>query len=507
MLRPLPARLRLIRALREAGPATALALLLALILRVPFVDSLAYPDEGGLLLVARRWRDGGPLLYGHFFVDRPPLLLLFWRTADVLGGVEAARWLGCVLVGILIVAAGWSGWLLAERRGARLAALTAAALASTPILGTHEVDAELLGVPLILLCCTFALMTLRRCGVGAQARWAMFAGLAGSGAVLVKQNLVDGLVFGVALGLVAGLTGVWTRSRTVRFLGFGALGAGIPLSATVLWAATRGQGVAVLWATVVGFRADASAVITEHDMGAPELRLFLLGLVLVVSGMGGLVMMHVWSLRHGTRGREPFTIALTAMLLVELLGVLMGASYWTHYLIALIPGATLAVAGLAGRRIEGHRRLVPLVSFVVLSSVVATLVSLMPLAQTQRDGETHLVQWLDVAGRPGDTALVLYGHPNIIEASGMQPAYPYLWSLPLRTLDPQLDRLVATLNGGNAPTWIVEWLPSDSWDIDVDGRLSSSITAHYRAAGTICGVPIYLNRATPRALPSRPADC
>ena len=82
--------------LHKAAPSTALAVLLAMVLRVPFVGDLPYPDEGGLLLVARHWHNGGPNLYGRLFVDRPPLLLRFWRTADLFGGIEPARLLGCV---------------------------------------------------------------------------------------------------------------------------------------------------------------------------------------------------------------------------------------------------------------------------------------------------------------------------------------------------------------------------------------------------------------------------
>ncbi|MBA2533037.1 MAG: hypothetical protein H0V23_13200 [Nocardioidaceae bacterium] len=94
---------------------------LAVLVRVPRVGALAYPDEGGALLVVRQWQTEGPGLYGPLEVDRPPLLMAFWRVAAALGGVEQARWLVCPLVATLVLAAGWAGWLIgdAEARGGR----------------------------------------------------------------------------------------------------------------------------------------------------------------------------------------------------------------------------------------------------------------------------------------------------------------------------------------------------------------------------------------------------
>ncbi len=85
-----------------------------MLVRVPRVGALAYPDEGGALLVVRQWQTEGPGLYGPLEVDRPPLLMAFWRVAAALGGVEPARWLVCPLVATLVLAAGWAGWLIGD---------------------------------------------------------------------------------------------------------------------------------------------------------------------------------------------------------------------------------------------------------------------------------------------------------------------------------------------------------------------------------------------------------
>lgn len=92
------------------------------------------------------------------------------------------------------------------------------------------------------------------------------------------------------------------------------------------------------------------------------------------------------------------------------------------------------------------------------------------------------------AHRPGDTGLVTYGQAQLLEDSGLRPGYPYLWSLPARTLDPRLCEMVHDLRSPHRPDWIIEWLPVDTWDLDAHGHARQAITTRYREVGTVCGV-------------------
>jgi hypothetical protein len=503
---------------RERGPGSSRwgalpwvggAAALAVVLRLPSVGGQAFPDEGGALLVARHWRSGGPGLYGPYFFDRPPLLVLLWQVADRLGGVQPARWLATVGVVVLVLLAGWAGRELGGRRGAHWSAFAAAALASTPLLGTQEVDGELLAAPLVMLSCDLTLAAVRHPKARrVQLLRAFGAGVAGAMALLVKQNLADGLVFAVALVIAAAATRAWPRATVRRVLVPGALGTLLPVSAVVLWAATQGPGVAVLWHSLYGFRADAAGVIATHSMSAPDTRLAALALVSVVSGLVAVVGAYLWVARSALRTREPIHVAVVTMLASEVVGIALGGSYWPHYLIALVPAVALAAGllpRLLGPRDVWPRRSVPL---VVGSAVVAALVAATPALASTRAGESALVSWLSGAHRPGDSAIVTYGHPDLVEASGLRPArYPYLWSLPLRTEDPRLARLRATLSGSSAPTWLVEWLPFDTWGIDPAGRLAAAVARHYRPVGVVCGVPVFLRDGVHRRLPAHPASC
>lgn len=503
----------------QVVPWTVVAIALAVALRLPFVSVFPSADEGGLSLVARHWHAGGPGLYGDLFVDRPPLLLLFWRAANAAGGVEAARLLALGEVTLLVVSAAWAGYLLGGQRGARWSALTAAALSATPLFDVQEVIGELLAIPLVMLSCALALTAVQR-GRGPrwQVAWAFGSGLAGAAALLMKQNFFDGLVFAGVLVVVLRRTGRCSTASAVRALVAGAVGAALPLGTTVVWAATSGPGVAVLWYTLYGFRADAAGVILSRSLSADQRRFLHMALVAAASGLVPLLLGYLWLSRRRLRRGDPVSVAVAAMLAVELAGVAFGGSFWTHYLVALVPSAALAagrIPALVHRPLTWPR---PVFAFVLASAVAATVITASGsyneslasgISARSPAAERAIVRWLQNAHRAGDTGLVTYGQANVIEASGLRPSrYPYLWSLELRAQDPHLTRLSRYVSSPwGAPTWLVEWMGWNAWGLDRTRVLSAAVEHHYRRAADVCGVPVFLHDRLRRPLPTSPAWC
>ncbi len=503
---------------RTASLGVGLAVVLAIALRLPTLAAPSFPDEAGYLLVAQRWHDDGPRLYGHLFVDRPPLLLLFWRAAAALGGIESARWLALGLVVGLVSAAGCGGWLLGGRRGALWSAFTAAALASTPALGAYEVDGELLAAPLVLTGCVLVLKAVRA-HTGRRFWWAVAAGVVAASAVLVKQNFVDALVFGVVLTVASGLRGQLARGDVLRVLAGLAAGVAGPVLAVLDWAATTSVGVDGLLFSMYGFRSSAAEVLASQSMTAPLIRLrLMLGLGLI-SGLLVVTLATLWWQRHRLAAREPETLALVAMLATGVAGVVLGGSFWLHYLLGLVPVLALAMGACAT---TVSRRGNLLVAAVVASAVLATTATTAPASvaaavpaaapvvdsfTSNRDVDGALVAVLGRAARPDDTMFVTYGHANLVQRSGLEPAYPFLWSLPMRTLDPRLRLLVRRLSGPHAPTWLIEREEFNSWGIDSAGRLAAAVERHYRLVATVCGAPVYLHQGLRRNLPRDLAAC
>ncbi|MFP5370786.1 MAG: hypothetical protein ACLGI3_08565, partial [Actinomycetes bacterium] len=118
---------------------------------------------------------------------------------------------------------------------------------------------------------------------------------------------------------------------------------------------------------------------------------------------------------------------------------------------------------------------------------------------TQRIGE-----WLAGSKAPGDTGFVVYGLPSVLEAADMPSPYPHVWSAAMRTVDPDQDRLRATLAGPQAPEWIVRINGFDAWDIDDGSRLRDLVEQRYRVVAEVCSHQVWLRQDVTRDLAARP---
>ena len=101
---------------------------------------------------------------------------------------------------------------------------------------------------------------------------------------------------------------------------------------------------------------------------------------------------------------------------------------------------------------------------------------------------------------PGDTIVVYGGRADIVLASGLESPYEHLWSLPMRTLDPELDQLDALLRSEDRPTWFVEWVSLDDWD-GLGDSLKPALEEYYVPLGDGCDHPIYVRKDVQRDAP------
>jgi len=430
---------------------------------VPFAGRALSPDEGGYLVLAAQWAPGSSL-YGDYWVDRPPVLVGLFDVADGLGGAWALRSMGIVAVVLSVVLAGVIGRMVAPSlgRAALLPAATAAVFMATPLLGGSVVNGELLGVPFVLAGVLATLASLRSSARTSAIAWALAAGAAGATAFLIKQSLADVFVFVLAVALVQ-------RRSGLRLLA-GAAGGAIVTTALVLWAAdARGTSPADLWDAVVVFRGEASAVIAESATTTTATRLGGLVLALVGSGAPLVAAALTWAARRrlvrpidGNR-RVDLLVPAYALLGWEAFVVLLGGSYWVHYLMGLVPGLVVLTVA-AAQRGPRVRTFAAAYAFAAVSTVAAIgWVMVNPIERP----EAPAIAYLEDHARPGDTGVVAFGAANILEAAELESPYPYLWSLPVRVRDSELRELAEVLAGPEAPTWlVVSGSTLGSWGID-----------------------------------------
>jgi hypothetical protein len=479
--------------------------LLSGVLHLLFLGGPLEPDEGGYLMVARAWQTAGPMLYGNFWVDRPPgLLVLFGLAGDL--GTHGVRLLATLMAVLLVLAAGWAGWAAAGGRAARWSAVSAAALAASPLLGAHELDGELLAAPLVMLGVACMLHAVRR-----ESPWqtrvllAVLAGATSLYAVLVKQNFVDGLAFAAFLLLVVLLRAALPRRDVLRLAGAFTLGVAAVAAGLLFWA-HQNERLGALWYAMYGFRVDAVSVLDTGPLTAPEDRLLALVGLGVAAGVLYLAVGVLAGLRRDLRRGGAVALAAAGTLFVEVVGVSLGASYWPHYLIQMVPMVALGcgmVGAGTGRAPVRLRRLVVLATVTTLVSAPVTAA----VYAAQGNDATRVGSWLASSARPDDTVVVTYSHPNLVEASGLSSPYPYQWSLPVRTLDPHLSLLRRQVSGADAPTWVVQWDAFDAWELDASGRMAGAVADHYHRFADVCGHPVWLHDGVTRHAAALPADC
>lgn len=465
------------------------------------------PDESGYLLVARHWHPTPGNMYGDYWVDRPPILIGLFKAADWAGGAYAPR-VVAALLGLLLV---WSayriGLLVGGRSSARWAAVLAVAVSGQPQLLFWAAKSESLGVPLVVASCWLVLESFAARG-RRRVVFAAAAGLAGALAMGMKQNLVGGAVFGVAMVALSLHSRSTTWAEVRRAVMAGAAGFALPCALVVGWALWAGVRLETVWYMVFGFRSDALPVLAATESPALRTRFLVMLLFLAVTGLVLVAAAFVTAASDVLRRHREVTIATVVMLLIDVVALALGGSYWPAYLTALLPGAVLAVAVVTSttRRVT-RRRMQAAVGAAALSTLLLSAVWIVGhLVGVAVPVGAYVGRAVGESASPRDTITVLYGRPDVVLESGLRAPYPQLWSLPARTLDPGLAGLRREIRGPDAPTWVVAFHAVDSFGLDRHGRLRALLQRHYVPVGEVCGATVLLRRDTVRP-PLPPVDC
>ncbi len=487
----------------ESRHTVAIAAAAAVLLRLPGLAAPLYADESGFLLVARSWDPRPGSIYGPYWVDRPPPLIAFVKACDALGGPYTLRILGALGCGLAVLLAARVGRLVGGERATTWTAVAVAALITNPLIDPVAVKGELLALPLVLACFWLTLLVARRPSVGL----AFAAGLLGALAIGFKQNLLTGLVFAAVYLTTCWLDDRISRRDFLRLAGAGLAGAAVPVLATIGWALAAGVRLETLWYAVFGFRSDASRVIADGSLAAPIARAWVLVLVALGVGLVFIVGGFLVHLRGEWQRDKAIVAATLTVLLVDAAALAAGGSYWRDYLFPLIPASALCAALLARRPSKRGGAMRTVIALTAVSSIVGManwLVVGVIDGRSTTARETGAA--IAAAAEPGDTLVVFGGGADLQYASGLTSPYRFLWSLPMRTLDPQYAELRALLTGPDAPTWLVVNVPFTSWGAPGAPALVAEVDARYVEQGTGCGGrPVYLLRGAPR--PALDLDC
>ena len=478
------------------------------------------PDEAGFTLVARAWHPTPDSVYGPYFVDRPPSLIAVYRLSDWLGGAMFIRVVGALACVALVFASAALARAVCRLVGdleppvvERIAAWSAVLVTGMTCNGIIDCTAakgEILGLPLVVTSMWLGVRALER----RSALLALAAGLVGASALGLKQNMVGGLLFGVVVLVVSWFTGRVRARDFWRLTGAAAVGAAVPVLATIGWALWAGVHLDALAYAVLGFRGDAIEVLSQDDSASLASRKVLTVQLALYSGMFYVFGWFLLNLVPLLRRVPALTLAALAMVAVDGMGVVLSGSYWSPYLFLMVPSMLLCfVLPMAHHRSRtgGTRLALSDVSRGIAAYTAAALV--VTLIGWSRDNigssspghAVYVGLAIRHASQPGDSIVVFGGRPDVVMASGLGSPYDQLWSLPMRTLDPGLTDLSSVMTGPDAPTWFVEWASLESWTAQGQQVLRPILDQRYVYAGTVCEKPVYRLASDPRPVPT--FDC
>lgn len=477
------------------------ALVVVLLGRIALYGWPITPDESGFYLVADSLLQGeGDNLYGHYWVDRPPVLIWCFTFAAAIGKVEAIRW----LVTLFFLAFVTLTYAVVRRLGgaAGWAAAVAAAFSITPEVGAQVANGEAFAIPLVMgsiLCVVIA-----DGHQGARALlWSAASGVAGMLAMGVKQNFLEGLVFAFVLVIASGLRGERAWPDVARRLLAGVGGIITAVLAMVAFAVTTGAGVAGLWLAAVSFRGDASRVIHAGYRTGIENRADAISGSAWAAGIIPLLIVLVLVAAMGRLRGSAASWAVAAVIGVEVAGILIGGNFWLHYLLGLAPGLALA-AGLAAQLVGRRWMVIPVASYAVISALVVVPSTAMDMGPTGTTRTMEAGRFVAMSAAPGDTSTTLFGRAEAQLATGLSSPYEHLWSLPVRVLDPDLSELTEVLRGDDAPTWLIQVFALDEWGLDPTGQAGVVIRQRYELVYDTCQTRVYKLTSAHRTLAQAP---
>ena len=512
------------------------AVVLSLLLRVPFFGLPMISDEGGYAYVADRWLDGEGSLYHDLWVSRPQGIfvvygLILEAPGSSIAGIRFGAWLASVLTLVFVwrYARQWAG-----RGPAAVAGLTFVLIAAAPAIEGFTANAE---VFMALPSAAAAWLLLQQPRTGWSRRSLLLIGaLAGVAAMLKPSGLVmllvaiafawlEGrasprvatrrsgwLVAGFALALAPALVHGWLlgwhdfvyAAISYRITEQSSLTVG-PFHHVIRLGALVGDAWWLALALLIPFWGRQRAMHGRLIAGLP-------------GGVGGVARatLDPSSLlrRVQTGGRDPGGTLLRLWLLGCLAGMAMGGDWWAHYLIqiagplaiglgVLIRDATLPPAPYRRLAVGAAVALLLLAPYRVVALRDPDRISLALFNNTGYPVADEVAAYVLTHTTPETTIYVAFNDASLYYLADRPATYRYFFNQELLALPETETQLIAMLESPGRPNVVIRTgMPAPF----PDGGLAfwAAVHANYRLERVVAGVIIY-RAIEPPPVPSREA--
>lgn len=487
-------------------------LLLAVLVRMPFLHVPLIADEGGYAYTTH-YGLSGRTLYHLLWFDRTQGILWVYRVIF--------QTLGRSVVAIRLFAALYNagsallvyviGRRLAGKRTGLLAAFLFALFSAMPHVQGFTANAELF-MTLPALASLALLLPTERTRMEPEARL-----LARENVAATRRVFLSGLCAGIAVVIKPAEIAAVAIAALLLFLA--ARQEGLPWRPRLRRQSVLGAGVliGVLPAVADGFARDGRAYIRQVLLyrGATESILsphalgrlgHSVGNSLVVGGdVLPLVILAALALTAYRAALSADARQLAPIwFLASLGGIALGGNWFTHYFFQLLPPLAI-YAAIGMRAVFGREdaalwrvRLVTMLSLsVMLTTAYAGHYFVAEPAEISWDlyhdrayqAQGPLVDYLKANSRPSDRVYIAFEAPEIYYLSERQSAFPVVWRQPILSDPATFDRLIATLDTPAGPEFIVD-LDAPRFQRAHD-RLRPVLERRYRLAAIIQGVQVY----------------
>jgi hypothetical protein len=491
--------------------ALGVILLLAVLVRMPFLHVPLITDEGGYAYTTHYGLGG--TLYRLLWFDRTQGILWVYRVIF--------QTFGQSIVAIRLFAALYNagsallvyviGRRLADKRTGLIAASLFALFSVMPHVQGFTANAELFMTLPALASLALLLPAERTRMAGATGLFArvnadatrriLLSGVLAGIAVMIKPaEIAAAVVASLLLFFAARREGLPWRSRLQRqsILGLGALIGVLP--AIVDGFARDGRAYI---GQVLLYRGATESIVSPHAFG--RLGHSVWSSLVVGGDLLPLVILSVLAL---TTYRQ--TLAADARRLAPIWflasfgGIALGGNWFTHYFFQFLPPLAIyaALGAQAVFRHEGAAlwrvRLVTALSLsVMLTTAYAGHYFVAEPAQISWDlyhdrayqAQGPLVEYLKANTRPNDHIYIAFEAPEIYYLSERRSAFPVLWRQPILNDAAMFDRLIATLDTPAGPELIVD-LDAPRFQAAHD-RLRPVLARRYQLVAIIQGVQVY----------------
>jgi hypothetical protein len=316
--------------------------------------------------------------------------------------------------------------------------------------------------------------------------------------------MIDVVVFAAVLGLASGVRGRASWRVLGRRTLLAATGGVATVGVVLVAASLRGTTPGTVFYAMYPFRFQASKAMQAQpsvDRMSHLTHMLQLwgatGAPLVVAAFVAVVL-----LRGPGRGRltAPLVVATLVTLVYDALSIWAGGAYWSHYVLQLV----VPIGVMAGLLLGS----VPRLGRVVLA--VAVLASMVGygLGFDARGSASGVAVGAAIkdAAMPGDTVVSVLGDGVLVQTSGLESPYRYLWSLPAHVLDHRFHRLTTLLESPDAPSWVVVRGSRPTRQLERLGP-GRALKAHYDDVAHLCGREVYLRKGLTRDVPATQEQC